>query len=275
MTRRLLTFRLAVVCLVIGGSLTAYVAAAGPPGSTGLLPDVQTVVPKHLGIQNTHQREILRFTNGIANTGPGHLRMRPDPIPRTSDELTTTAIQEILDSSGKLVSERVAGTFEYHPEHNHWHIGNVALFEVRHAVDDGRGGDYGSVFVNDRGQAQSIKTTFCLIDSYRLNSNSPTSQREYWACETSYQGIQPNWVDQYHQALEGQSVDVTGMYPGLYYLVSTSNPDRVFLESDYSNNTAWTSFRLSRDSNGNPKIAIIANSPCDSPGMCGAQSTNR
>ena len=36
-----------------------------------------------------------------------------------------------------------------------------------------------------------------------------------------------------------------------------------------------TSFELRRDSKGNPKIAVVANSPCESPGMCGAQATNR
>ena len=39
----------------------------------GLLPDLQTVVPKHLQIHNEIQtaghREFLRFTNGIANEG--------------------------------------------------------------------------------------------------------------------------------------------------------------------------------------------------------------
>ena len=58
-------------------------AAGGKPGdgggAIGLYPDLQTVVPRHLGVQNAQQRETLRFANGIANTGAGHLRMRPDP----------------------------------------------------------------------------------------------------------------------------------------------------------------------------------------------------
>ena len=59
---------------------------------------------------------------------------------------TTTAIQEIRDSGAEyrcgeqpkqatacynVVSERAATVFEFHPTHNHWHTGQVALFEVR------------------------------------------------------------------------------------------------------------------------------------------------
>jgi hypothetical protein len=76
------------------------------------------------------------------------------------------------------VCSKVVSTFEFHPEHNHWHIGDVALFEVRKAGDDGTGGMWGKVFV---------KTTFCLIDWYKLDDNAPTTERAYWECATSFQ----------------------------------------------------------------------------------------
>src|SRR3970040_2450478 len=41
------------------------------------LPNMQSVIPKHLQIQNDHQREYLRFSNGIANTGSGNWQMIP------------------------------------------------------------------------------------------------------------------------------------------------------------------------------------------------------
>ena len=250
----------------------------------GLLPDLQTVVPTQLKIQNSHQREILRFSNGIANRGAGDLRLRPEPVPGGINE-TTDGCQEILDAPAfglanpeeHIVSQHLASTFEYHPGHNHWHLGDVALFEIRLAKhnDTGTGGKYGKVFNNDRGDSVSFKSTFCLIDWYRLEANSPTSQRTYFACEASFQGIAPGWVDQYHQSTEGQQLDVTGAPEGVYYLVSTANPSGAFLETDLTNNTAWTSFELSRDSKGNPKIKIISNSPCDTPNMCGEGIPNR
>jgi hypothetical protein len=262
--------RLAVtVAAVAVLALSAASATSAPPGGGGLLPELRTVVPRHLGIQNQQQREYLRFANGVANLGPGPLRLRPEPPPRTPDTFETTAVQEILDASGNLVEEHVAGTFVYHPEHNHWHIGDVALFEVR------VGSPTGPLLRNDRGESISVKTTFCLIDWYTLEGNSNTKERVYWDCATSYQGISPGWVDQYHQSLEGQKVDITGAGPGLYYLVSTANPAQQFLETDYTNNTAWTSFGLTRDSKGNAKITVVGHSPCETPGLCGDNAPNR
>jgi hypothetical protein len=276
-----------VLSLFFAGALMIVAAAlaaqggggGGTTASTALYPDLRTVVPQHLNLVNEHQREILRFSNGIANTGGGPWAMRPDP-PVAEATTTTTAVQEIRSNGAyykcgeqpkqvsfcyDVVAEFPTSTFEFHPAHNHWHIGDVALFEVR------KGSPTGPVVGNN-----SIKTTFCLIDWYKLDDNSPTTERVFFDCYTSYQGISVGWVDQYHQATEGQQVDLTGVPNGKdYYLVSTSNADGVFLEQNYTNNTAWVKFTLSSDSKGNRKVTVTANSPCATPGLCGANSTNR
>jgi hypothetical protein len=276
--RRLSLFLLTAVAIALGG------AAVGQGGKTptptgGLVPDLQTVVPRHLQLVNQQQRELLRFANGIANTGAGTWAMRPDP-PVADATTTTTAVQEFRDKNTyykcgeqpkqvtecyNVVSERPAGTFEFHPAHNHWHIGDVALFEVR------KGSPTGPVVGGN-----SIKTTFCLIDWYKLEGNSSAPDRIFFDCETSYQGISPGWVDQYHQSLDGQELDLTGVPNASdYYLVSTANYARRFVESNYDNNTAWVKFTLSSDSSGNRKVDVTANSPCASPGLCGVGAPNR
>ena len=277
MDRKLRAVLLVVLAAFI--ALSTGLVAAGKPGPVGLYPDIRTVVPQHLQIVNSQQRDILRFSNGIANTGAGPWAVRPEPPP---SEATTTvsAVQEIRDSGAyykcgeqpkqvtkcyNVIEEFVAGVFEFHPAHNHWHIGDVALFEVR------KGSPTGPIVGNN-----SIKTTFCLIDSYKLDDNSPTAERVFWDCYASFQGISSGWVDQYHQSTEGQQLDLTGVPDGSdYYLVSTSNYAQVFKETNYTNNTAWVRFRLYRDSNGNRKVEVLEHSPCESPGMCGANSTNR
>jgi hypothetical protein len=227
------------------------------------LPDLRTVVPDHLQIQNTGQQEYLRFSNGIANTGHGDLRLRPE-FPLGDINQPQLAIQELLDANRNLVSSQVVSEFEYHPAHHHWHINDIALFAV-HA-----GSPTGAVY-----GTTSIKVTFCLIDWYKMDDNSPTGERIYWDCLGAYQGIQPGWVDQYHQATEGQEVNITGAPAGVYYLVSTANPDHNLLEEDYSNNTAWVSFMLSRSNNGNPKINITGHSACATPALCAEGIPNR
>jgi hypothetical protein len=246
-------------------ALLALVAEPhGGSAGTGLLPDLRTVVPKHLQLVNNHQREELRFSNGLANTGDGPWQMRPlFPLPSDTSQ-TQDALQEILDASGNIVDSKVVSQFQFHPEHNHWHINGVALFEVR------MGSPAGPIYGN-----ASLKTTFCLIDWYKLDDNARTPERSYFDCNGAYQGISVGWVDQYHQSLEGQALNITGAPAGLYFLVSTVNPDGIFIEKNATNNTAWTSFALTRESNGNAKIAVVGHSDCEGPGLCGEMAVNR
>lgn len=259
--RRRLAFAAAVAtCGVI--ALVALPAALAEKVTTGpgLLPDLRTVVPAHLQIVNQQQHDYLRFSNGIANTGAGPLALRPETV-----GLITNGIQEIRDANGNVVEEFLASQYEFHPAHNHWHLGDVALFEVR------SGSPTGPLV-----SGNSIKVTFCLIDWYRLEGNTNTKERGFFDCETSYQGISAGWVDQYHHALEGQRLDLTAAPNDAdLYLVSTSNFAQRFRESDYTNNTAWVRFRLSRDSQGNRKLTIMGNSPCESAPMCGIGVPNR
>jgi hypothetical protein len=281
MTHRMIRVSIGLVLML---ATTVGVAAAKPPsGGAGLLPDLRTVVPTHLQLVNAGQQEILRFSNGIANTGAGPWALRPDPsieFAKANNLSTVSAIQEIRDSNNyykcgeqpkqvtacyNVIEEFRAGTFEFHPAHNHWHIGDVALFEVRKGSPTGKivGGN-------------SIKTSFCLIDWYKLDDNAASAERVFFDCYSSFQGISSGWVDQYHQSTECQQLDLTGV-PNAedYYLVSTAGYSGIFDESDTTNNTAWVKFRLYMDSKGNRKVAVTAHSPCDSPGLCGERSTNR
>lgn len=247
-----------VVPLALVLALTAS-PAGGVPTSPGLYPDLQTVVPRHLQIVNSHQRDILRFSNGIANTGDGPWALRPENAGGV-----TNAIQEIRDADGQVVREELVSTFEFHPAHNHWHIADIAQFDIR------KGSPTGPLAAD-----ASIKVTFCLIDWYALEGNSSTSDRTFWECQTSYQGIKSGWVDQYHQSLPGQELDLTGA-PNRndYYLVSTANPDGIFTETTRTNNTAWVKFRLFAQGNGRA-IEVTAHSPCSTPGLCGVGAPGR
>jgi len=263
-------------------------ALAAPPNPSdpcpgGLEPNLVPIVPHHLQIQNSGQRELLRLTNGIANVagGPWHLHPEND-LSDTGG--TTTAVQDIwsseagiADPAGQIVCSFPTTEFEFHPTHNHWHIGSVASFSVVHALDDGFGGGLGPVVVNDQGIAQSFKTTFCLIDWVKIDAKKKTPDVTYWACDRTapYQGVSVGWIDQYHHSLEGQEVDLTGAPAGVYYLRVDVNDEGTFVESTNADNLAWRSFSLSRDSNGNPKIAYISTSPCASPNMCGNELPNR
>jgi hypothetical protein len=233
----------------------------------GLYPDLRAANPHHFTVQNTQQREFLRFANMVANTGQGDLILRPE---HDTVANITTGFQEIENAAGDVVDDTAVSEFVFHPAHNHWHLDAVALFEIRKALDDGRGGRWGDV-----AGGQTVKTTFCLIDVIKLDGQSNTPARRFWDCfPDERQGISAGWGDQYHHSTPGQELEVTGLPPAVYYLVTRSNPDGVFIETTTANNTAWTSFRLTRDSKGNAKIAEVASAPC-SGALCGTQLPNR
>lgn len=308
-----------VFCVVTLGS-TGVVRADGDPLAEceipplTILPDLRTVVPTHVGVQNAHQREILRFSNGIANLGRGLWWMEPvfplDDAPEDEPQLAFQVFSStdvVTDEAPPAIGENVTGRcekgrFEFHPTHNHWHIDQVADFRLcseasfLEARAEGRAGECEHV-----GQA-SEKVTFCLIDWYKLGENTATSDptRNFFACETGFQGISPGWVDQYHHSTDDQQLDVTDALEGTYYLVSTANHRGTFEEADATNNTAWLVLELTRDSQGNPKLEPVADA-CDddayltslaasviafAPGdpdrqerllidMCGGKTTNR
>lgn len=266
------------VCLVLALAGTALAGGGKGADLTALYPDLRTVVPTQLNFVNQQKKELLRFSNGIANTGGGPWAMRPETELGLTP--TTTAIQEIRSSNAQylcdtqpkqvaecytVLSETPVSIFEYHPTHNHWHTADVARFEVR------KGGPTGTPVGKG-----SVKVGFCLLDLYKIDDNAPTSEKTFWDCYTSYQGVSVGWVDQYHQSTDGQEVDITGIPNGDdYYLVSTTNPTGIFIEQNKANNTAWVRFTLSADSNGNRKVTVTATSPCENPGLCGERSTNR
>ena len=242
-----------------------YAVTCDNPPPQNRFPDLRTVVPQHLQIVNAHDREVLRLTNGIANTGIGVWQMIPvNPNADTNDR--QKANQQFLDANGNVVATCTTdSSSQYHPAHKHFHISDVAAFEVHANSKDGP-------VIGD--PPRSLKVTSCLIDWVRLEGNSPDNERGYSSCDSGVQGISSGWVDQYHMALEGQSIDITGAKPGLYYLVSTANPEGLFIEKKTDNNDAWVAFQLSRASNGNPKIIIGDHSPC-SGGLCGEDLPNR
>jgi hypothetical protein len=80
--------------------------------------------------------------------------------------------------------------------------------------------------------------------------------------------------DQYHHELAGQELEITGAPPGVYYMLSIANPEARYLETTTENNTAWSSFRITRDSQGNAKITEISHSPCSGT-LCGEDVPSR
>lgn len=109
--------------------------------------------------------------------------------------------------------------FHFHECHGHYHFEGYAEYRLV-----GQNGIVG------RGN----KASFCLEDTYRFSSSGATTPR--YTC--SDQGIQAGWADVYGAYLDCQYIDVTGVPAGDYTLEIEVNPQRLIVESDYSNNIA-------------------------------------
>lgn len=234
--------RLAVVAAVVLATAFALstVASAGDAG-TAHYPDLQTLQPSQLKLQRdkTTGQRTLRFSNSVANRGDGVFELRP-----VHDFLTGTtgAYQRVYthDVTGvwSLYSETLAGVFAFHPAHNHWHVNDFALYELRNVAPDG---SIGSTVL-----ATSGKVSFCIIDVSSVDSGLEHATRStYKSCDqNSVQGLSVGWADTYAWYLAGQSLDVTNLPNGTYYLVSTADPDNLFAETNNANNTAAVKIRI-------------------------------
>ena len=215
----------------------------------GLVPDIIEEIPKHLSVQNTRQREFLRFSTTHWNFGDGALQVRGggQESPCVVDgvaSVCTFAMQEILDANGQIVALHPAGIALFHPEHNHWHQADVAEFAIRQTLD---GDPIGS---------RVRKTTFCLIDLDSSDLVHRQKTKVYWDCNADLQGISVGYGDPYHQALEGQELEITGLDAGTYYLTFDVDTEQHWLETDDTNNRSWVKFHLDRHG-ANASITVL------------------
>ncbi len=207
----------AAVLLVVVGSTSAQ---------TDLLPDI--VVDKDQLFNHFVSGNELRLANGTANVGEGkfHIYGGPD-----NGDGTQQVIQRIFKTDGTF-TDFVGGSFVFHAEHNHIHVESWASYRLRDIIQPGNG--VGPIV------AQGEKTSFCIIDLGVYDTTLPNynPNGEYFNCGSTTQGLSVGWVDVYSPGLPGQSIDITGLAAGDYWLESVVDPDNDFIESDETNNSA-------------------------------------
>ncbi|MDQ4145924.1 MAG: lysyl oxidase family protein [Actinomycetota bacterium] len=235
-----------VVSALAAGTLFGP-SAQGTTADTKHYPDLRTLKPSDLSI--TRQctlillgscTRLLRFSNTVWNGGNGRLELRPQ---NNSVLGKTTAYQRIWshDAAGKwyLVEEVPVGEFVFHASHNHWHFEGFANYSLVNENADG------SIGNNVRRSSQ--KTTFCVIDTDKVNANLEHSgSQTYTSCgQNDITGLTVGWGDKYAYNLSGQSIDITNLPDGRYWLVSSADfQDRIH-ETNNSNNWAAVKIKIS------------------------------
>jgi hypothetical protein len=111
--------------------------------------------------------------------------------------------------------------FEFSACHAHYHFKGFATYSL---LDQD-----GNEVVPGRKQA------YCLIDSEQTTPGPNVACDPVYDCTN--QGLQAGWADIYSNDIECQWLDITDIAPGTYELKVTVNPERVFEEISFENNT--------------------------------------
>lgn len=175
---------------------------------------------------------VIRFSNSILNAGPGVLKVLSQPDPGTQ---TNSVTQHVYNVDGAY-QEYETGVFVFHPDHDHWHLENFALYEVWSLTTDGE---------LDEVVALTDKVSYCLMDETRSDLPNAYPEPTYTLCNQSIQGISPGWIDTYEHNTPGQIVDITDLADGAYALRSTVDPANQLHEMNDNNNAGIAYFELS------------------------------
>ncbi len=196
----------------------------------GLLPDIivreSDLHTNYIDTWSEPGHKLLRLSNGTANVGAGKLYLY-GVFPANPDG-TQTVMQRIFNAAGEY-EDRVAGSFTYHPGHSHIHFDNWGAYRIRQVLP---GDGVGPVL------AEGGKTSFCIVDLDVYSTSTPgyNPAGEFHGCGADKQGLSVGWADVYGAGLTGQSIDVTNVPDGVYWLESEVDPGNKVLELDETNN---------------------------------------
>ncbi|HVK10924.1 MAG TPA: pre-peptidase C-terminal domain-containing protein, partial [Gemmataceae bacterium] len=183
----------------------------GSDAGPGLVPDL-TVDLKGGLFDWFETAGVLHFGQSTPNIGAGPMELRAGAV---QPDGTRAVVQRIYQDAGLTTyTDREAGTFSYHPEHNHIHFDDFTTYTLRKALPDADGDGQPDV---GAAVAGGEKTSFCLTDiaPYDLNlAGAPTAPSGYGCGEI--QRISVGWTDIYGPLTPGQQIDVSHLPPGQY-----------------------------------------------------------
>lgn len=191
-------------------------------------------------------RILMRLTSAVANEGAGAMQLEGGAVlPNGSQEV----YQRIFLEGGGSTT-RLAGTFTYHPLHEHIHFDNFAAYRLREVTAGNGTGDVA---------AAGDKISFCLLDIDRFAPTLPGSPpvSKYMTCGQT-QGISVGWADVYDKSLPDQWIDVTDVPDGRYWLEVIADPENQLLESDETNNADQILIDLDKPS---PDPMVVSHNP--------------
>jgi hypothetical protein len=200
--------------------------------SRELIPNLRALPASELRLETTSDGTILlRFSATSWNAGEGPLELVAGEVDRGNGK---QRVYQRIHSDDGSHRDVLAGSFEWHEAHDHFHFDDYALYTLQPASAPGASERIGS------------KTTFCVMDTDRVNHRLPGAPKRpvYSTCGRDIQGMSVGWGDTYRYYLAGQEIDVTGLPAGEYNLTVIIDPKDRLIELDDSDNSATVRIAL-------------------------------
>jgi hypothetical protein len=201
-------------------------------------PNLAQRPPSGLLVMRQGSRWLLGFTSMVDNRGPGILRIRASR-PRHAKVMAARQLLDVAGGWTRVVEHAGELDFADAWPHFHWHFLAFDRYELRRAgtLD---------LLVRDH------KEGFCLADHYGTAQGVPHGPPRFLAhCEqfnpqARYveEGSSVGYTDRYPGFYEGQSLDLTRVPAGRYWLVHRANPDFHLRELRYGDDTASLLIRI-------------------------------
>lgn len=192
----------------------------------------------------------LRFSSGVANSGDGAFHVVGEtPLEEAAGLVNGPLTQRVHRSDGSHV-EHPAGDYTLHQVHLHYHVADLATFRlfrvagVRRLERTGAGLKEGFCLANNkmttfRRFIQDDPAEFADADCLP----SVDDEGDFQFAEA----IVPGWEDVYDWQTSGQYVDFDSNPDGRYLLRMKVNNAGTFVESDRSDDVAYTYFQVTGD----------------------------
>ncbi|MFM8999347.1 MAG: lysyl oxidase family protein [Actinomycetota bacterium] len=215
-----------------------------------MLPNLQALPAREISIAvDAAGAPQLRFSTISWNAGTGPLTL----VAGSTDSTTNSQdVWQWIKLEGGGEAKRLAGSFVWHPLHNHFHFEGYAVYTLQPAAATGASG------------RTSQKTTFCVMDTNRIDgtlAGSPTSGF-YTTCGSSTQGMSVGWGDRYGSTLAGQSIDLTGLADGDYKLFVDVDPQNRLTEASEADNRSCVLLRIGVAAR---TVQVLNANSCDAP----------
>jgi hypothetical protein len=198
---------------------------AAPASGQELLPNLRALPASNLSIvsnADTGSPE-LRLSATSWNSGAGPLEL----VAGAAGQAGQDVYQRVHLKNGSY-TDYLAGTFVWHPDHNHFHFQEYALYTLNPVNAPGAS------------KRQAYKTSFCVMDTTKVDARLPGAPKKpvYEMCNAFVQGMSVGWGDTYGASLPGQAIDLTGNPDGLYELTVDFDPANRIREANDGDNTA-------------------------------------